>query len=295
MAKTKQTNSSKPATGRQRVVIENVKHEIDGGRFPIKRTMGDKVIVEADVFVDGHDALSCVLLYRHEKAAQWSEVPMEFLVNDRWRAEFKVAELGRYCYCIQGWVDHFKSWQRDLRKHVGAQQDISTDLLIGAKLVRQAVVRASGHDAHRLKELAESLKNRRDFSSATHLAMVDDLAPLVIQYSERRFATRYDQDLGVTVEPVKARFSAGYEMFPRSCSATPGQHGIFKDCEARLPYVAAMGFDVLYFPPIHPIGRTFRKGKNNPLTAGPDDLGSPWAIGAEEGGHKSIHPQLGPT
>jgi len=292
MAKPKLTNSAKSA-GRERVVIEDVKPQIDGGRFPIKRTVGEKVVVEADVFVDGHDALSCVLLFRHEKDPRWSEGPMEFLVNDRWRAEFAVAELGRYQYCVQGWVDPFKSWQRDLRKRVEAQQqDIATDLLIGAELVFQAASRAASQDAHRLKELAASLRTRRDFSGATHLAMVDDLAPLVSQYSERRFAT-LSSELGVLVDPVKARFSAWYEMFPRSCSPAPGQHGTFKDCEARLRYVAAMGFDVLYFPPIHPIGRTYRKGKNNALTAGPDDVGSPWAIGAEEGGHKAIHPQFG--
>ncbi|MBI2949091.1 MAG: alpha-1,4-glucan--maltose-1-phosphate maltosyltransferase [Verrucomicrobia bacterium] len=294
MAKAKQTNKANRFAGRERVVIENVKPQIDEGRFPIKRTIGEKVLVEADVFVDGHDALSCVLLFRHEKNPQWSEVPMEFIGNDRWRAEFTVAELGRYHYALQGWVDHFKSWQRDLRKRVEAQQqDMATDLLVGAELVFQAAGRASGQDAHRLKELAASLRNRRDFSGTTHLAMVDDLAPLVVQYSERRFATLFDHELGVIVDPVKARFSAWYEMFPRSCSAPPGQHGTFKDCEARLPYVAAMGFDVLYFPPIHPIGRTHRKGKNNALTAGPDDVGSPWAIGAEEGGYKAIHPHLG--
>ena len=235
MAKTKSTNSAQNSTGRVRVVIENVKPEIDDGRFPIKRSVGETVVVEADVFVDGHDALACVLLYRLERTSSWTEVPMEFLQNDRWRAEFMVSELGRYRYCVQGWVDHFKTWQRDLRKRVEAQQDIATDLLIGADLVGQAAKRAAGQDAHTLKELTESLRQRRDLSSATHLAMVDDLAPLVARYSERRFAALYDRELGVVVDPIRARFSAWYEMFPRSCSAIPGQHGTFKDCETRLP------------------------------------------------------------
>lgn len=293
MAKIKQTNNTKEAAGRARIVIANVQPEIDGGLFPIKRTIGEKVVVEADVFVDGHDALSCVMLYRHEKTTEWTEVPMEFLVNDRWRAEFHVTDLGRYRYCVQGWVDHFKTWVRDLRKRVEAHQEIATDLLIGAQLIDDTAKHASGAEAARLKDLSESLRRRPEFSGATHLAMVEDLSSVVERFTDRRFATVYRKELSVVVDPVKARFSAWYEMFPRSCSAAPGMHGTFKDCENRLPYLTSMGFDVLYFPPIHPIGRTFRKGKNNVLVAASDDVGSPWAIGAEEGGHKSIHPQLG--
>ncbi|MBI4660435.1 MAG: alpha-1,4-glucan--maltose-1-phosphate maltosyltransferase [Verrucomicrobia bacterium] len=293
MQTTKQNNSVKSLPGRERVVIENVKPEIDAGRFPIKRVVGEKVLVEADVFVDGHDALACVLQYRHENSSEWAELPLEFLVNDRWRAEFTVSELGVYQYRIQGWVDHFATWRRDLRKRVEAQQDIMTDLLIGAELIERAAERADGPDAESLRDLVHNLRRRRDFSATTHLAMVDDLAPLIARYSERRFATTYERALEVLVDPVKARFSAWYEMFPRSCSPVPGQHGTFRDCEARLPRLSEMGFDVLYFPPVHPIGQTFRKGKNNALVAKPDDVGSPWAIGSEEGGHKSIHPKLG--
>ena len=275
------------------MIIGGVKPQIDSGRYPIKRTIGEKVIVEADIFTDGHDAISCLLLYRPDHVKEWTQVPMEFLVNDRWRGEFTVAEVGRYYYCLQGWVDRFKSWQRDLRKRVEAGQNVTPDLLIGAKLVKEAAERASGEDAKQLEALADSLRENRLLSAGTHLAMVEDLAHLVAHYPEKRFAMTYERELMVTVESERARFSSWYEMFPRSCSPVPGQHGAFKDCEDRLAYIAEMGFDVLYLPPIHPIGGTYRKGKNNSTAANPEDPGSPWAIGSEKGGHKSIHAQLG--
>ena len=290
---TRTNPTQKPETGRARVIIEGVTPQINCGHYPIKRTIGEKVVVEADIFTDGHDAISCLLLYRPDHVADWTQVPMEFLINDRWRGEFTVRELGRYRYCLQGWVDRFKSWQRDLRKRVEAGQDVTTDLLIGAELVKEAAERASGEDTKQLKALADSLRENRLLSAGTHLAMVEDLAHLVANYPDKRFATTSEKELLVTVDSERARFSSWYEMFPRSCSPVPGQHGTFKDCEARLPYIAEMGFDVLYLPPIHPIGRTYRKGKNNATSANPEDTGSPWAIGSEEGGHKSIHAQLG--
>ncbi len=279
--------------GRRRVVISGVKPEIDAGRFPIKRTLGEKVVVEADLFADAHDALSCVLMYRKEKAATWAERGMQLLVNDRWRGEFTVTELGRYCYTLQAWVDHFQSWRRDLRKRLAAGQDVTVDLLRGAELILEASKRASGADAQRLQAWARSLGGEDELSENRQLALDEDLAELMARYPDRRFATTYDKELAAVVDRERARFSTWYEMFPRSCTSAPGLPGTFKDCEAHLPYVAGMGFDVLYFPPIHPIGRSHRKGKNNAPTAGPDDPGSPWAIGAEEGGHKAVHPQLG--
>jgi starch synthase (maltosyl-transferring) len=281
------------ADGRNRVIIEDVKPEIDSGRFPIKRTVSEKVIVEADVFTDGHDALSCVLLYRRDGESQWKEAPMDFLVNDRWRGEFAVAELGQYRYAVQAWVDHFTSWHQGLLKKFNAGQDVSMALLTGAELIEQASERAPGSDAKKLKEVAFALGSDQEISHRVQIALDEELAELMARYPDRELATLYDKELAVVVDRPKARFSAWYEMFPRSCVPKTGGHGTFKDCEARLSYIAAMGFDVLYFPPIHPIGRTHRKGKNNVLGAGLDDPGSPWAIGSAEGGHKDVHPQLG--
>jgi starch synthase (maltosyl-transferring) len=285
----------KDGEGQVRVVIAGVQPEIDNGRFPIKRTVGEKVVVEGDIFTDGHDALSAVLLYHHEQEKQWHQVPLHFLANDRWRGEFVVTELGHYFYTLQAWVDRFTSWRQGLAKKVQAGQDIGIDLLIGAKLLEGASEHAAGEDARKLQEWAGVLRLAREspLSRHTQLALAEELGPLVAQYPDRQFAVTYDKELIVVVDREKARFSAWYEMFPRSCASELGGHGAFKDCEARLPYVASLGFDVLYFPPIHPIGRTYRKGKNNALIAGPADPGSPWAIGAEEGGHKTIHPQLG--
>lgn len=277
--------------GRKRVIIEGVTPEIDAGRFAIKRTVGEKVTVEADVFTDGHDAISGVLRYRPENAADWSEVPLAPLVNDRWQAEFVVAELGGYRYTVQAWIDRFKSWSRDLVKRVNAGQDVTVDLLIGAELAEEATHRAAGDDAVKLQAYVAALRSGGD--EGVEQALSPELAELMYGYYDRRFAYTYPKELAVVVDPEYARFSAWYELFPRSCSSEPGRHGTFKDCEAYLPYVASMGFDILYLPPIHPIGRMHRKGKNNSTTPGPDDPGSPWAIGAAEGGHKSIHPQLG--
>jgi len=280
-----------PEDGRNRVIIEGVTPEIDAGRFPIKRIVGEATVVEADILADGHDALSCALLYRKESEAKWTEVPMESLGNDRWRGSFRVQELGRYRYTVVGWIDHFKTWSRDLGKRVEAGQDVSVDLLIGAELVEGARRQASLTHAGWLSTFAEAL--RAGGAEGARQALSPELARLMSICGERRFATTYDKELKVVVERERARFGAWYELFPRSASATPGRHGTFKDLEARLPYVAAMGFDVLYLPPIHPIGKSFRKGRNNSTVVGPDDPGSPWAIGSAEGGHKTIHPELG--
>ena len=277
--------------GRKRVIIESVAPEIDAGQFPIKRIVGDTVVVEADVLTDGHDAISVVLQYRTEAGTQWTEVPMEPLVNDRWRGTFKVQELGRYRYTLLAWVDQFKSWSRDLAKRVEAGQDVTLDLLIGAGLVEAAGKRAPLIHAGWLRTFAEAM--RAGGADGARQALSAELAALMYRHAERLVATKYEKELTVVVDRQRARFGAWYELFPRSASSSPGQHGTFKDVEARLPYIASMGFDVLYLPPIHPIGRSFRKGRNNSTDPTPDDPGSPWAIGSAEGGHKAIHPQLG--
>ncbi|MBI2364781.1 MAG: alpha-1,4-glucan--maltose-1-phosphate maltosyltransferase [Deltaproteobacteria bacterium] len=279
------------AEGRQRVVIDAVRPIVDGGRFAIKRVEGERVVVEADIFADGHDELAALLLYRRGEHGSWVEVPMEPWVDDVWRAEFQVTGIGDYYYTIQAWVDRFKSWRQGLSKKLAAEQDVAVDLLIGAELVGLAAKRANGNDRKVLERFAATLREKSKDSS--QLALADELAKLMSSYPDRSRVAIYDQELRVSVEREKARFSAWYEMFPRSCAARAGAHGSFKDCIDRLPYVASMGFDVLYLPPIHPIGHAYRKGKNNALTANPDDVGSPWAIGSAEGGHKAIHPQLG--
>jgi starch synthase (maltosyl-transferring) len=274
---------------RRRVVIEHVDPEIDAGRFPIKRAVGELVVVEADAFADGQDELACVLLHRPAAEPGWREAPMRPLVNDRWRGEFRVTGLGRHVYTLEAWIDRFHTWARDLVHRLEAGQDVAVDLDIGAALVAAAAERAEGEDAAALRDAAEALAGRRGERTALSPA----LAQLMARHPDRCLAARYERELEVLVDRERARFSAWYEMFPRSASPEPGRHGTFKDVEARLPYVAGMGFDVLYVPPIHPIGRAFRKGANNAVECGPGDPGSPWAIGGAEGGHKSVHPELG--
>jgi starch synthase (maltosyl-transferring) len=275
--------------GRRRLVIEAVFPEIDAGRFPAKRALGDRVSVEADVFADGHDALACVLRWRHQSSQQWNDVPMVPLVNDRWRGEFMVGELGRYFYTVQGWVDAFETWSRQFAKRVEAGQDITQELEVAARMIEAAAARADGSDSNRLQAYAGAVRKGRATASS---ALGGELAQLMDRYADKSLAVTYARELEVVVDPERARFSAWYELFPRS-AGDPGRHGNFADVERRLPEIAEMGFDVLYLPPVHPIGHTNRKGANNSTTAGPDEPGSPWAIGSEEGGHKSVNPRLG--
>jgi starch synthase (maltosyl-transferring) len=277
-----------------RVVIEKVVPEIDAGHYALKRTVGERVMVEADIFTDGHDVISAVLKFRTHKNPFWSETPMEFLTNDRWRGEFSMPEMGVYLYTIEAWIDHFKSWRRDLKKRLDAKQDVSVDLLVGAELIEAAAGRANGADAEQLVSRAKELRVEKSAinNSAFERALDSQLADLMARYPDRRLATTYEKELRVTVDPALARFGAWYELFPRS-TGEAGKHGTFKDCEAQLPRIAEMGFDVLYLPPIHPIGKSFRKGKNNNPVCQPGEPGSPWAIGSSEGGHKAIHPELG--
>ncbi|MFN2556867.1 MAG: alpha-1,4-glucan--maltose-1-phosphate maltosyltransferase [Nitriliruptorales bacterium] len=285
--------------GRSRVVIRGVSPEIDGGRWPIKRVVGEGVAVAADVFTDGHDEISCEVLWRRLDRAgrpieDWHEAPMSFLHNDRWAASFTVSELGRYDYTVRGWVDRFKTWSHDLEKRVAADQDVGVDLLIGVGLVEEAADLATGPDADRLEAYAKALRGGASQSERAALAVSEELRLLMRRHGPRRFAVTYDRNLGVTVDRERARCSAWYELFPRSASPDPTRHGTLEDVEKHmLPYVAALGFDVLYLPPVHPIGESARKGRNNVPVAAPDDVGSPWGIGSHHGGHKSVHPQLG--
>jgi len=287
------TPKAVPARAPSRVVIEGVHPEIDHGRFPIKRTVGEVVLVSADVFTEGHDLLSVVLTHGPAGAVEPIESPMHDQGNDRWTGSFVVESLGRYTYGIKAWVDHFATWRRDLGKRLEAGQDVSSELLEGAEFLRDAATRANGKDAEALHRHAEGLTKGGDPGTCAQVAFHPEVATLMAKYVDRGGQTTYEKTLGVTCERERARYGAWYELFPRSCSPEPGRHGTFKDVEARLPYVAEMGFDVLYLPPIHPIGFAYRKGPNNTLTPGPGDPGSPWAIGSKEGGHKAVLPDLG--
>ena len=271
--------------GRRRLAIEAVSPEVEAGRFPANRSLGERVAIEADVFADGHDAVACVTRYRHQSESAWTEVPMSALGNDRWRAEFTVSRLGRYLYTVEGWVDRFQTWRLQLAKRIAGGQDVALELKVGAQLVESAAQRAQGGDSAVLTKHAAAL-------ASGAAAIGKDLIDLMDRYSDRSEAVTYPREIEMLVDPQRARFSAWYELFPRS-AGEPGRHGTFRDVEKRLPYIAGMGFDVLYMPPIHPIGHTNRKGANNSVKASPDEPGSPWAIGSGEGGHKSIHPELG--
>ncbi len=294
-AKTKVVRKRLQEGGRQRVMIEGIHPQVDGGRFAVKRVVGEEVRVEADVFADGHDVLSVVLQWRIAGAEDWQEVGMAALGNDRWRASFLVEELGCYEYRVVGWVDAFKTWQHDLQKRVAAGQEVGVELLVGVALVKAAVGRAKGGAAKELRSFARQMADAKKLAPAERIGMglSPALADLMALHPDREHAAVSEGVLRVVVDPVLARYGAWYEFFPRSASPEAGRHGTFKDCEAWLERAKRMGFDVVYFPPIHPIGHAFRKGKNNSPTCEAGDVGSPWGIGAAEGGHKAVLPELG--
>jgi starch synthase (maltosyl-transferring) len=289
----------------QRVSIRAVTPQVDGGRFRAKRVAGEPITVEADVYADSHDVLSAVVRWRplgrgragakrNSRSGTWLEERMEPLVNDRWTATFSCDEPGRVEFTVVGWVDRYATWLRDIRAKVEARVATDVDFAIGAELLEELARDAGEEDTERLSRAADVLRDDARFpESRRDLAASGDIVSTVRRLEPRPHATTYDQTLQVQIDRPLARCSAWYELFPRSASPDPDRHGTLTDVIDRLPYVESMGFDVLYLPPIHPIGRSHRKGRNNTTEAGPGDPGSPWAIGAEEGGHKSIHPDLG--
>ena len=279
--------STKPASGRSRVVVEGVTPQIDGGRFAVKRVVGDQVRVEADVFGDGHDLVRARLLYRHASEADWHSEEMTALGNDHWAASFPVDRLGFYEYTVVGEVDHFLTWRSELKKRQDAGQDLDLPMKTGALLIEATAKRATKDAAAQLRAFATKVQ-----AGSTDTAFDDALLTAMNRLPETDLQTRYERTLRVWVDRERARFSSWYELFPRSWGK-PGQHGTLRDVAAQLDYVEEMGFDVLYLPPIHPIGHSFRKGKNNTTEAKEGDVGSPWAIGAKEGGHLAILRELG--
>jgi starch synthase (maltosyl-transferring) len=273
------------------VVIESVWPEIDGGRTAVKRVSYDWLEVSADIFSDGHGIVAAELLYRASDIRSWSRVPMCKGDNDRWSARFELARLLPYFYTIEAWRDPYASWVDEIQKKIAAEKDVTVEIVEGLQLI-ESVRRTC--DDERIIEFTGRLAALEKCSPAqTELMLNDSALALMAAYVPRLALSRYPLELEVSVDRPTARFSSWYELFPRSQSGDPSRHGTFEDVMDRLPYVRDLGFDVLYFPPIHPIGRTNRKGRNNTLVAELGDPGSTYAIGAEEGGHTSIHPKLG--
>ena len=283
---------SKDFDGRRRVVIEQVSPELDGGKYAVKGFEGDRVAVEADIFTDGADSIRAELLFRPLGESLWQRTPMEPIGNDRWTGAFIVGAPGGYVYTIKAWIDHFKTWKSGLKKKIEAAQDVALDLKIGGALVEKGAARAEGGDAVLLAAFAVTLSGD-DGEKALDAAFAVELEQLMDRNPDGSMASMYDKELPVSAEPKRAAFSSWYEFFPRSWALEPGKHGTFRECQRLLPLIAGMGFDVIYLPPIHPIGRSKRKGKNNALVAAPLDPGSCWAIGSSDGGHKAVHPELG--
>ena len=293
----------KPSEGRKRVIIEQIQPTVDNGRYPAKRILGDTITITAAIFGDGHDHLAARLLYRHHTQSDWNSVPFAELTNDLWSATFTAAspndltKLGLWHFTIEAWVDHFDTWVHDLTKRLAAQsdsaQDIPVALRIGANHLDAAAARAKSTDTKKLTTAATALRKLADKNLALYdNPITPELAALVAKYPDLSLATKHPTEFPIWIDRERARFSSWYELFPRS-AGSHGQHGTLRDVAARVPEIAAMGFDVLYMPPIHPIGTAFRKGKNNSTTAEPNDVGSPWAIGSAEGGHTAILPALG--
>ncbi|HEY2593642.1 MAG TPA: maltotransferase domain-containing protein, partial [Chloroflexota bacterium] len=276
------------------IAIEEVQPELDGGRWPIKRVVGDTIQVSADIFKEGHDVLQARVVYRPTDEPAWREAPMRLVENDRWTGAFTVDRNTRYVYSVLAYTDVYGSWCEDLQKRLAAGQDVTSELLEGQHLVEAAAPRcADPDDRGRLEAYLARWRSTLNTRDAIELAISDELARVMDRCPDRSDATYYRHELQLVVDRPAARFAAWYEIFPRSQGSDPNRGATFREAEARLPAIAAMGFDTLYLTPIHPIGATHRKGPNNSLVAGPHDPGSPYAIGSSAGGHEAIAPELG--
>ncbi len=281
-----------------RVVVAQLLPEVDGGRYPAKRAEGERITVTAHLVCDSHDLVSAVLLHRTAppvgEPGEWVESPMEPTENDEYVGSFLTGEPGRYEYTVEAWVDRLGTWREDLEKRVAAGWDVSSELLEGAELLRTRTRPSSAEDGDALARAADRIQDAEiPVDERAAFALEESFGELLSRSADRLGASRYHRELRLTVDETKARFSAWYEMFPRSAGTDPQRGATLREAAARLTDIAAMGFDVLYLPPVHPIGHTARKGPNNALHAGPEDPGSPWAIGSEEGGHTAVHPDLG--
>ena len=276
----------------RRVVIDYISPQINGGDFFIKRVINEIINVDAHVLVDGHDVIVASVLYKHEKEKKWNEVRMHEVTNDEWKASFSVSKQGFYTYKVEGWVDYALNWQHGIHRKIDDNQKVTSELLEGIAFLKAISKKATASEKMYLKHLQNIFVNDDAYDEAIHEAVSNKLHEIFVKYPEKILSNN-SKELKVYVDRKKARFSTWYEFFPRSSSEHEGAHGTFKDCERLLPRVANMGFDTLYFPPVHPIGEVNRKGKNNTTTAHEGDVGSTWGIGSNEGGHKEIHSQLG--
>jgi len=275
-----------------RIGIERISPAVDDGRFPVKRLVGDVIAAEADIICDGHGIVAAALLWRHVEETDWRERRMELLGNDRWRASFPLERLGRYVFTVESWCDTFATFRDELTKKYAAGRTVDLEIEEGRLLVAKAAQQMTGETASALQKVVSEIPTQSIVQQVA-LLLAESTAELMARADERPFAFRHEPPVTVEVDRRAAEFASWYEVFPRSLSDDPTRHGTFDDVIRHLPRVQAMGFDVLYFPPIHPIGKINRKGRNNSLQAAPDDPGSPYAIGSSEGGHDAIHPQLG--
>ncbi|WP_264509691.1 alpha-1,4-glucan--maltose-1-phosphate maltosyltransferase [Flavobacterium sp. N1719] len=276
----------------KRVIIENVTPQVDNGTFPIKRITGQKIQITADVLADGHDVLEATVHFKHEKEKKWTEVRLNSVPNDSFVGEFTVEKQGFYSYFVEAWVDYALNWQYGITKKIKDNQHVKSELLEGIEYIKPLLDSVSASEKKYLNQVAAWFADDNAYTQAIEAAVSSDLQALFKKYPTK-FLANQTQEFKAYVDRQKALFSTWYEFFPRSASSIPGKHGTFKDCEALLPRVAKMGFDTLYFPPVHPIGEVNRKGKNNATDAAPGDVGSPWGIGSHHGGHKALHPELG--
>lgn len=281
------------SSGRKRVIINNVLPSVDRGAYPAKTIIHQPVSISADIFTDGTDKIQALTLIRQRTSKQWLEVPMLLINNDRWECTYIPTELGIYQFQVIAWIDSYATWQEAIKKKFSAGQDIAVDLKAGVKIAGEAIARVTGKGKEGLQTWMTNLENAADNEAGYQLSQDTQPGSLISKFRDKLKVTQYPGTFELCVEPVKAQFSTWYELFPRSASSEPGKHGTLTDVRKLLPQIAKMGFDVLYMPPIHPIGTQHRKGKNNSLTATDTDPGSPWAIGNKEGGHKAIHPELG--
>ena len=276
----------------KRVIIDFISPQLNNGEFPIKRVVNEIVKISAYVLVDGHDVIAASVLFKHEKEKKWQEVRLNHLSNDEWQTFFKVEKQGFYTYKVNGWVDYALNWQYGISKKIEDNQKVTSELLEGVEYLRPLLKKAKKHEKEYLLKCITLFEDKSNYDTAIAEAISNKLHNIFIKYPEKLLVNT-TQDYKIYVDRLKARFSTWYEFFPRSASEKEGNHGTFKDCERLLPRVAEMGFDTLYFPPVHPIGEVNRKGKNNTTEALKNDVGSTWGIGSKHGGHNDIHPQLG--
>ncbi len=290
-----------PAAGavgtRRTIIIERVAPQIDDGRHPVKRVIGDNLLVRADIFADGHDLLDAALMLRADGEERWREAPMRLVENDRWSGSLPLESIGRHVYTVEAWRDAWGSLREATFKKIDGGVGVATELAEARLLLDEALERATlagaDTDARQIREARDRIRRARSERTAAAVVIDPDLLATMRRHPDRSWATRHDADLPLMVDRERARTGAWYELFPRSQGRRRGQATTLREAEWRLPEIAAMGFDVVYLPPVHPIGRVNRKGRNNNLDAGPDDPGSPWAIGSTDGGHTDVAPELG--